>query len=719
MIRRALAVVAPVCILVASSAAGSATQPPKVPETRTSTASDVTFGERIADPFRWLEADARSDPEVAAWASAQDATTRHYTHALPQRAWFLQRLAQLMAYERYGLPTKAGGRYFYTYNSGLQNQSQLWMRKGLQGRARMLLDPAAWRADGSAALDDWKPSRSGGHVLYSIQEDGSDWRVLRVFDVKRGRELPDVIRGVRYTRLAWLGDAGFFYSRFPDPAPSDRYRVPTYNHAVWFHRLGTDQSQDTLVFASPGTPEANHALEVTSDGRWAVIVSSVGADARKAVRVIDLARHTKAAVPLRWAVRELVSGFQHDWQLVNAVGDRIWFVTNRDAPLYRLVSVNLRTAKPVWAEVVAEAPERLQQAAIVGSNVVLNYQRNGATHALVFDFAGNSARELALSDTGTANGFQGRPGDPETFYAFSSFNRPASIFRLDLATGKARPFAEPRLTFRPGDYVVEQRRYPSRDGTQVPMFIVRSRQVATAARAVPTILYGYGGFDIALNPGFSSARMAWLEAGGAVAVANVRGGGELGKAWHDGGRLANKQNAFDDFIAAGEYLIAEGITSPGGLAAQGSSNGGLLVAAAVNQRPDLFAAANPQAGVLDMLRFDRFTAGRYWTDDYGRPEVERDFRILRAYSPYHNVRVGRAYPAILVTTGGSDDRVVPAHSFKYAAALQAADLGPRPRLLRVEQGAGHGPGRPTGKAIEENADILAFLAHWTGLKPPQ
>jgi prolyl oligopeptidase len=412
----------------------------------------------------------------------------------------------------------------------------------------------------------------------------------------------------------------------------------------------------------------------------------------------------------------LVAGFDHDWRLVDGIGSTLWMITNREAPRYRLVTIDLAARRPQWRQVIAEAPETLERGAIVGNQLILSYLRDAASRAVIYDLSGRTVRSLALNGIGTAAGFRGKAGDPETFYSFTSFNRPQAVYRMNLATGETAPFAEPALTFDPAQYDVDQRFYASKDGTRVPMFVVRKKSVALAGKPVPTLLYGYGGFDVALTPTYSSVRMAWLEAGGAFALANLRGGGEYGREWHDAGRRANKQNVFDDFIAAGEFLIAEGITPKGGLAIQGGSNGGLLVGAVVNQRPDLFAAANAQVGVMDMLRFDRFTAGRYWTDDYGDPAREADWRVLRAYSPYHNIRAGERYPAVLVTTADTDDRVVPAHSFKYAAALQAAPLGDRPRLIRIETRAGHGAGKPTDKQIDEGADVLAFLAQWTGLK---
>nr|WP_246448078.1 prolyl oligopeptidase family serine peptidase [Novosphingobium flavum] len=687
------------------------------PETRRDDLVETLFGERIADPYRWLENDVRTDGEVADWVARENAVTQRYLATLPTRSWFAGRIRELMDYERFGLPMKGGKRYFYTRNSGLQNQAQLWVRESLKGKGRLLLDPNGWAKDGATALDDWKPSHDGRFLLYSVQDGGSDWRVLRVLDVATGKPMDDEVRWAKFTALSWVGSEGFLYSRFPPPAEGQAFQQRTYNQAIWFHRLGTAQSADELVFATPDQPETGHYAKVTADGHWAIITSSTGTDARNEVRVIDLTAHLKAGRKGGWPIRTLVSGFEHDWQPVESLGSRMWFVTNSDAPRYRLVSIDLATPESRWTEIVPQGADKLEQATIVGTKLILNYLRNASTRAVIVDLKGKPARQITLGTIGTASGFRGRPGDPETFYAFTSFNRPSTIFRLNLASGKTTIFAEPKLTFRPADYAVEQRFYKSKDGTEIPLFLVRRKDIAEAGRAVPTLLYGYGGFDVSLTPGFSAARMAWLEAGGAFAMANIRGGGEFGKAWHDAGRLANKQNVFDDFIAGGEYLLREGVTPGGGLVIQGGSNGGLLVGAVVNQRPDLFAAANPQVGVMDMLRFDRFTAGRYWVDDYGYPEREGDFRVLRAYSPYHNIAAGKTYPAILVTTADTDDRVVPGHSFKYAAALQAADLGPKPHLIRVETRAGHGSGKPTNKAIEESADVLAFLGEWSGLRP--
>ena len=681
------------------------------PETRRGDVVESHFGEAIADPYRWLESDVRTDAQVAQWVDAQNDTSRAYLDALPQRGWFEAKIGGLMNYERFGVPVKAGRNYFYTRNAGLLNQAQLFVRKGLKGKPRLLLDPNSWAADGATALDAWKPSEDGRYLLYSVQDGGSDWRILRVLDVTTGEQLGDEVRWAKFSDLAWVGDEGFLYSRFPEPADGTAFQGLNYSHTVYFHRLGTSQADDALVHATPDHPEYNHTAEVTRDGRYAIVTSSVGTDARYEIRAIDLARRAKQG----WKARVLVQGFEHDWRLVEGMGRQLWFVTNWQASRGRIVAIDLAARRPAWREVIGEGKDLLERAAVIGNHLLVTYLRDASSRAIVFSLAGSTVREIALNGIGSASGFTGKPGDSETFYSYTSFNRPSAIYRLDLDTGASTSFAEPELAFDPDDYEVEQIFYASKDSTRIPMFVVRSRAAAKAKRPVPTLLYGYGGFDVSLTPSFSSIRMAWLEAGGAFALANLRGGGEYGKDWHDAGRLANKQNVFDDFIAAGEALIARGIAPAGGLAIQGGSNGGLLVGAVVNQRPDLFAAASPAVGVMDMLRFDRFTAGRYWVDDYGYPDREADFRTLRTYSPLHNIRPGADYPAILVTTADTDDRVVPGHSFKYAAALQAADIGEKPHLIRIETRAGHGSGKPTDKAIAEGADVLAFLAQWTGL----
>ncbi len=703
--------IAAATLLATASIPASAQQmtAPDYPETRQGDVVETIFGEEVADPYRWLEEDVRNSEEVAAWVERQNGVTDAYLASLPARDWFANRIGELYDFERFSVPVERGGRYFYTGNSGLQNQSPLYVRDSLNAEPRLLIDPNEWADDGATALGGWVPSPDGSKLLYSVQDGGTDWRILHVLDVETGEQLSEDIRWAKFTSLAWAGEDGFLYSRFPEPEEGEDFQALNMNQAVYYHALETQQSEDRLVFATPDHPERNHTAQTTSDGRWAVTTSSTGTDSRYEVNVIDLSSG--------WDARVLVPGFENSWSLIDSVGSRLFFSTNQGAPLYRVLSIDMDDTQAGWTEVVAERDQPIASASIVGGHLVLEYLEDASSAAYIHTLDGDLVREMEFAGLGSAGGFYGDPDSTEMFYSFSSFNRPATIYRYDVASGESTVFAEPELSFDPDDFVVEQRFYESKDGTRVPMFIMRRADIAASGEAVPTLLYGYGGFDVSLTPGFSTSRLAWVEAGGAFALANIRGGGEYGKAWHDAGRRANKQNVFDDFIAAGEFLIEEGVTPEDGLAIQGGSNGGLLVGAVANQRPDLFAAGNAAVGVMDMLRFDQWTAGRYWVDDYGYPDREEDWRILRAYSPYHNIRSGTDYPALLVTTADTDDRVVPGHSFKYTAALQEAELGDRPQLIRIETRAGHGSGKPTDKAIEEASDIAAFLAYWTDLEP--
>jgi prolyl oligopeptidase len=671
---------------------------------------DPQFGVAVADPFRWLEDDVRVNPKVADWVARQNAVTDAYLDQLPARDAFAKRMTQLFDYERFGTPRKAGNRYFYTRNDGLQPQSVLYVRDGLEGKGRALIDPNTWAKDGATALGEWEPSPDGTRLLYSVQDGGTDWRIVRVLDVATGKDVSDEVRWVKFSNLAWAKDgSGFFYSRFPEPAEGAKFQSLNKDHTVYFHRLGTAQSADRLIHATPDRPALSHSAEVTDDGKWLLITSSEGTDDRYGLTLYPLAGG-EVGKPI-----SVVSDFAHNWEYVANNGTQFTLLTNQGAPRQRLVRLDVkRRIGPV--ELVAESSGTLVGASAVGDRIILSYLGDAKSDARMVTMDGKPAATITLGSIGTASGFGGKPGDPETFYAFSSFARPTTIYRLDTATGKSTVFAAPELTFNPDDFTVEQHFYTSKDGTRVPMFVIAKKGTDRSGGA-PTLLYGYGGFNISMTPGFSPTRLAWVDKGGVLAIANLRGGGEYGKEWHDAGRLQNKQNVFDDFIAAGEYLIAKGITKKDGLAIEGRSNGGLLVGAVVNQRPDLFAAALPGVGVMDMLRFDRFTAGRYWVDDYGYPNRQEDFRKLLSYSPYHNIRDGKDYPAILVTTADTDDRVVPGHSFKYAAALQAAQIGDRPHLIRIETRAGHGSGKPTDKVIAEFADMYAFIAKHTGLTP--
>ena len=699
-----------VAVALPAAAQGQDLTAPDYPETRTGDVVETIFGEEVADPYRWLENDVRTDKEVADWVASENAVTDAFLAKLPGRDTLKKRITQLTDYERFGLPTEKSGHYFYTRNDGLQNQSVLYVRDGLDGEARVLIDPNEWSEDDATALGGYSITEDGSKLAYLIQDGGSDWRTVKVMDVATGDVLDDTVEWVKFSALDWAKDgSGFYYSRFPATGEGETFQALNKNHQVYFHRLGTEQNEDTLVYATESEPDLNHIAQVSNDGRWLVVTSSSGTDDRYRVTLIDL--EDDSAQP-----RVIVPGFDNNYSYVGNIGDEFFFVTNDGAPLKKVVMTDISSAEPEWTTVIPESEQTLDGVSLVGGKLIASYLVDAKSKIEVFGLDGTPQGEVALPGIGSAGGFGGEPEETETFYSFSSYNRPSTIYRYDVSTGESTVWEQPEVSFNPDDFVVEQKFYTSKDGTRVPMFLVRSKAVAESGKAVPTLLYGYGGFNISLTPGFSPSRLAWIESGGAYAVANIRGGGEYGKEWHDAGRLNNKQNVFDDFIAAGEYLIDQGITPEDGLAIQGGSNGGLLIGAVTNQRPDLFAAGNAAVGVMDMLRFDQFTAGRYWVDDYGYPSKEADWKVLRAYSPYHNIRSGVDYPALLVTTADTDDRVVPGHSFKYTAALQAADLGDKPQLIRIETRAGHGSGKPTDKAIEEAADVLAFLAAFTGLK---
>ena len=681
---------------------------PSYPATRRMDLTEMCFGVPVADPYRWLEGDPRGDADVRAWIEAENKATFAYLRALPGRDALRARMAELYAQERFSTPRKAGGRYFYTRNDGSQNFAPLYVRDGPDGPERLLLDPNPLSAERTLALAEWVPSRDGRRLLAAMQQGGSDWRTLRIVDVDSGEVLPDRIQWVRYSSLSWNRDGtGFYYSRYDAPRAEDASGA-FQNQQIWFHAVGTDQSEDRLIYQTPRRSRLLHRAEVTADGRWLVISSNMGTDRRAELTLLSLTEADAKPVPL-------VRGLTHEWQLIGQVGDRLYFRTDAGAPNGRLVALDAARPRRAPVDIVPQRRSILAGGSMIGSRLVLAYVVDGRVVAEISELDGTRRGDVPLPGIGAAAGFSGRPDDPETFYAFSSFTQPPTIYRYNVETGEKHIFAQSALGNDPDDYVTEEVRYPSRGGTLVPMSIIRRRDLAVSGSTAPTLLYGYGGFNVAQNPGFTPTRFAWVEQGGVLAIAGVRGGGEFGKAWHDAGRLANKQNGFDDFIAAAEYLKAKGYTGDDQLVIEGRSNGGLLVGAVVNQRPDLFAAALPGVGVMDMLRFDQFTAGAFWVEDYGRPDREADFHNLRSYSPYHNIPSKADYPAILVTTADRDDRVVPSHSFKYAAALQAAQLGEKPRLIRIDTGAGHGGGKAIEKVIDEYADMYSFAAYWTGL----
>jgi len=661
------------------------------------------FGQVVSDPYRWLENDIRSDKDVGAWAEAQNRITRSYLAALPGRDVFRQRLTVLFDHDQVTAPRKRGDRYFYTRNSGLENQATLYVRTGVDGEERTLIDPNGWSEDGATALAEWAASKDGSKLAYAVQDGGTDWRTIHVLDVNTGKVFDDEVNWARFTEIAWAKDGlGFFYSRYPEDTSS---QAGVRNHTIYYHALGTSQSQDRLVYATPDQPHLINLTDLTDDGRYALIYSLPGLVAN-ALSIIDLDSGD-------WKPRTLIGDLEAEWRVLGNVGTVLYVMTSKDAERRKIVMLDLAEAAPTFKELIAEKTSVLSDAWLVGERLIASYLVDAKTEIRRFRLDGIPDGIVELPGIGSAGGFRGELKDNETFFVFTSLNAPTTIYRYDVAANRSSVWAEPDAGFDFDRISVEQKFYASKDGTRVPMFVVRRKDVTGPA---PTILYGYGGFGIAMIPFYSPAQMAWVEQGGVLAIANIRGGGEYGKAWHNAGRLAKKQNSFDDFIAAGEYLKAQAITPADGLAIQGESGGGILVGAVVNQRPDLFAAALPGVGVMDMLRYPKFTGGQYWMTDFGDPSVEADFRNLLAYSPYHNIAPGRPYPPILATTADTDDRVVPGHSFKYIAALQAADIGPKPHLVRIETRAGHGAGKPMNKVIDELADLWAFAAHWTGLE---
>ena len=702
---RFTAPLAPFLALLIGLPAMSSAAPLAYPSTATVPQVDVLHGVKVADPYRWLEGDVRTERPVADWVDAQNKVTQAYLATLPGRDALKARLTELFNYERVTLPEARGGRVFFRKNSGLQNQSVLMVQDG-DSLARPLIDPNLWAKDGATALAEWTASPDGKRVAYAIQDGGTDWRTIKVIDVASGASLSDDLDWVKFSPIAWNGDSsGFFYSRHPATDKGKDFVSAVYDHSVWFHRVGTPQSADTLVYASPDNRGYYNQAQTSDDGRWLVVRSSTGSDDTYEIRVKDLA-DPKAVLTT------LVPKRANDWRFVGAHGDTLVFVTNLDAPRYRVVAFDKNSMTP--REIIAEGTTTLTGGSIIGETLLVTALQDARTAVRRYTLAGIPDGEVTLPGLGTASGFDAVPGTSTAYYAFTSFNAPTTLYRYDAKANSSTVFAAPKVAFDPADYVVEQRFFTSKDGTKVPMFVAHKKGF-DLSKGAPTLMYGYGGFNINVLPAFQVDALSWMEMGGVYAEVTLRGGGEYGAQWHRAGTRLQKQNVFDDFIAGGEYLIKSGITPKGGLAIQGGSNGGLLVGAVVNQRPDLFAAALPAVGVMDMLRFPLFTEGRTWTDDYGEPEDPAQFKNLYGYSPYHNVKSGKDYPAILVTTADTDDRVVPGHSFKYTAALQAAEIGDKPHLIRIETRAGHGSGKPTSKQIDEIADLWSFIGYWTGL----
>jgi len=681
----------------------------KYPDTKKDDHVDDYFGTKVPDPYRWLEDD--NSPEVMEWVKEQNKVTFDYLGKIPYRAQVKDRLTKLANYPKFSAPFRRGDNYFFSKNDGLQNQSVLYIQKGLEGKPEVFLDPNKLSADGTSRLVGFSLSRDGKYAAYAVSIGGSDWEDAYVMDVATKNKLPDTLNWLKVTGLSWQGN-GFYYSRYPTPEKGKELSSKNENHKVYYHKLGTKQEDDTLVYEDPANPQRFNTVGTTEDERFAILsVSERGkGNDGNALFVRDLSKGDKTFTPL---VPEIGNS---QFNVVDNVGDKLLVHTTQNAPNGKVVLIDPKNpAESNWKEVLPEKPEPLESVSSAGGKLFATYLKDVTTRAYVYNLDGKLENEIAFPDLGTAGGFGGLKDDKSVFYTFNSFNYPPTIFRYDIATKKSAVFRSPEIPgFKSSDFETEQVFYNSKDGTRVPMFLVHKKGIKRDGNN-PTLLYAYGGFNITTNPSFSSLRLALLEQGFIYASANIRGGGEYGEKWHQAGMKLNKQNVFDDFIAAGEYLIAQKYTSKDKLAIQGGSNGGLLMGAVMNQRPDLFKACVAQAGVMDMLRFHKFTIGWNWIADYGSSDNEQEFEALRAYSPVHNAHPAN-YPALLITTADHDDRVVPAHSFKYAAAMQANQKGPAPILLRVDTNSGHGASNTT-KQIEQAADIYSFLFYNLGVTP--
>ncbi|MEZ5396452.1 MAG: prolyl oligopeptidase family serine peptidase [Bryobacterales bacterium] len=679
------------------------------PETRRVEHYDDYHGVKVHDPYRWLEDDVRESPDVRTWVEAENKVTSAYLDRIPQRETIRRRLTKLWDYEKYSSFFKEGGRYYFYKNDGLQNQYVLYVQDALDSQPEVLLDPNTWSEDGTVALGAASFSQDGRYMAYAINKSGSDWQTWKVLDIESRKTLDDEIEWAKFTTASWTRDGkGFFYGRYAQPEEGQAFQSTNLNQKLYYHRVGTAQAEDVLVYERPDEPEWGFSPSVSTDGRWLVITIWKGTDDKYRVAYKDLTEPYGMPVTL-------IDNFSQDYTFIDADGSTLYFQTDLDAPNRRVIAIDVRKPEPAnWREVVPTAEETLRSVGLTGNMFVCQYLKDAKSQVKLYDMEGAFVREVEFPGIGSASGFEGERGDTETFYSYSSYALPPSIYRYDLITGKSTLLRQAKVEFDADAYETKQVFYKSKDGTRVPMFVTARKGVELDGKN-PTLLYGYGGFNIAQTPGFSVRWASWLQLGGVVAIANLRGGGEYGETWHKAGTKLQKQNVFDDFIAAAEWLIANRYTEPAKLAIMGGSNGGLLVGAAITQRPDLFGAALPAVGVMDMLRFDKFTAGRFWVDDYGSSSNPEEFKALYAYSPYHNLKNKTEYPATLITTADTDDRVVPGHSFKFAAEIQHMQKGSEPVLIRIETSAGHGAGKPTSKMIDELTDQWAFLVKNLGM----
>ncbi len=677
------------------------------PKTHRGDVVETLHGVAVADPYRWLE-DLDSE-DTQAWVAAQNKVTFDYLGTISERDQIRSRLTELWNYERYGLPFHEGKNYFWSRNDGLQNQSVLYTASSLNGDPRTLLDPNTLSEDGTVALSGLSVSPNGKLLAYGIQRAGSDWQEYRVRDVKSGTDHEDLVEWIKFSGVSWTKDnKGFYYARFDEPKQGDALEQANYFHKLYYHKLGTSQAEDKLVYERKDKKRWGFDNHVTEDGQYLIIRVWEGTSEKNGLFYQPLKG--------KGEVVELLNTFDAEYDFVANKGPVMYFRTDVDAPRGKVIAIDTRKPeRENWQTVIPEGPETLRSVSAVGGKLVAKYLKDAHSQIRVYSQAGKLEQEVELPGIGTAYGFGGKQKDKETFYLHTGYATPGTIYRYDIKTGKSEVFRAPKVKFNPDDYVTTQVFYPSKDGTKVPMFVSHKKGVELDGNN-PTYLYGYGGFNIAITPGFSVPNLAWMEMGGVLAVANLRGGGEYGATWHEAGTKLHKQNVFDDFIAAAEYLIAEKYTSSEKLAIGGRSNGGLLVGAVMTQRPELFAAALPGVGVMDMLRFHKFTIGHAWVSDYGSPENPEEFKALHAYSPLHNLKDGTQYPATMVYTADHDDRVVPGHSYKFTSQLQHTHRGENPVMIRIDVRAGHGAGKPTTKKIEEWTDLWGFLVKNLGMQ---
>lgn len=692
------------CLITAPTLAQSL---PSYPESRKGDVVDNYHGTEVADPYRWLE-EVDSD-ETSDWVGQQNELTFAYLDAIPQREAFKDRLTELWDYPKYGTPFKKGTRYFSSKNDGLQNQSVFYVQESLEGKPRELIDPNTLSEDGTIALSGLYVSDDGRYVAYSLSASGSDWRTFRVRNVDTGEDLEDELGWIKFSGASWTADnAGFFYSRYEAPEEGETYEQVNKNQKLYYHRIGTPQADDILVYERPDEPEFGFGANVTDDGQYLILRVWQGTDRRNRVYYKDLTREDGDVV-------RLLDDFDAGYSFIGNTGTTFYFVTDLDAPNQRLIAIDIENPeREAWRTIIPESKAVLQSVSIINNQFVVRTLEDVIGRLTLHDLDGKVIKTLEMPTLGSIGGLSGEPDDTEMFYTFTSFTYPTTIYRYDFARGTSTVFRESDIDFDPDQFVTKQVFYESKDGTKVPMFIIHNKDLVLDG-SNPTYLYAYGGFTVSLTPRFSISNLVWLEQGGIYAQPNLRGGSEYGEAWHQAGMLENKQNVFDDFIAAAEYLIEEGYTSTPKLAIGGGSNGGLLVGAVLTQRPDLYGAAYPAVGVMDMLRFHKFTIGWAWVSEYGSSDDPEQFKFLKAYSPLHNLKPGTHYPPTLVTTADHDDRVVPGHSYKFAATMQAAQAGDAPVLIRIETKAGHGAGKPTSKRIQSEADKWAFLAHTLGM----